>query len=119
MALTHYGTLGVLRCATHAEIREAFRDLASVHHPDRGGDTAVMAELTRAYAMLSRSSERERYDAWLEMVGTPCVACGGAGARFKQKGFSSRIPIPCKTCNGEGVTAVASKEIPRAMRRTK
>lgn len=35
--------------ATSDQLRAAFRQLAMVHHPDRGGDPAFMAELTAAY----------------------------------------------------------------------
>lgn len=33
---------------TRADIEQAFRRLAAIHHPDRGGDVARMAEINRA-----------------------------------------------------------------------
>lgn len=41
--------LGVPAGATPTEIRDAYRRLASQHHPDRGGDPARMAEINDAY----------------------------------------------------------------------
>lgn len=35
---------------TRADIEQAFRRLAAIHHPDRGGDVARMAEINRARA---------------------------------------------------------------------
>lgn len=61
--MTHYDTLGVPRDAAAAQIKAAFRKLASEHHPDRGGDTAKAAAVNDAYACLSDSERRARYDA--------------------------------------------------------
>lgn len=41
--------LGVSEHATSAEIRDAYRELARVHHPDVGGDGERMAQINRAY----------------------------------------------------------------------
>lgn len=106
MSLTLYGTLGVDRTATAAEIKAAYRSLASANHPDRGGDHAVMAELTVAYETLSDEDKRKSYDETLELVGTKCGVCSGEGRRWKQKGFSARTAVRCTTCAGEGFTAV-------------
>jgi hypothetical protein len=43
--------LGVTPKATAAEIRNAFRALARVHHPDAGGDPADFRRLREAYEM--------------------------------------------------------------------
>lgn len=61
--MTHYETLGVARDATAAQIKAAFRKLASLHHPDRGGDKEKSAEVNDAYACLSDNERRARYDA--------------------------------------------------------
>jgi curved DNA-binding protein CbpA len=42
--------LGVPAGASPSEIRAAFRNLASQHHPDKGGDPRRMAEINEAYA---------------------------------------------------------------------
>jgi hypothetical protein len=34
------------------EVREAYRKLSAIHHPDKGGDHERMAEINTAYDML-------------------------------------------------------------------
>lgn len=61
--MTHYETLGVASDATHAQIKAAYRRLASQHHPDReGGDKDKAAAVNDAYACLSDTERRRRYD---------------------------------------------------------
>lgn len=61
--MSHYDTLGVPRDADAATIKAAYRRLASQHHPDRGGDKEKSAAVNDAYACLSDSERRARYDA--------------------------------------------------------
>lgn len=58
----HYTTLGVGKTATQDEIKTAYRKLASKHHPDRGGDTAVFQKIQAAYDVLSNAEKRAAYD---------------------------------------------------------
>lgn len=58
----YYETLGVPRTATDAEIKQAFRKLASQHHPDKGGDTQRFQEIQEAYATLGDSAKKQQYD---------------------------------------------------------
>ena len=58
----HYASLGVPRTATAAEIKQAFRKLASQHHPDKGGDTAKFQAIQAAYAVLGDEQKRAEYD---------------------------------------------------------
>jgi curved DNA-binding protein CbpA len=58
----YYEVLGVPRGATLEEIKKAKRREASKHHPDRGGDATKMAQINRAYEVLSDKETRERYD---------------------------------------------------------
>ena len=58
----HYAALGVPRTATAAEIKQAFRKLASQHHPDKGGDTAKFQGIQAAYAVLGDEQKRAEYD---------------------------------------------------------
>ena len=44
----YYKTLGVDRTATPDQIKQAYRRLASQHHPDKGGDTAKFQEIQEA-----------------------------------------------------------------------
>ena len=58
----YYATLGVAKTATAAEIKQAFRRLASQHHPDKGGDTQKFQEIQAAYAVLGDEQKRAEYD---------------------------------------------------------
>lgn len=57
-----YDTLQVKVEATPEQIKKAYRKLAGVHHPDKGGDAEVFKELVAAYNILSDSDKRQRYD---------------------------------------------------------
>ncbi|MCX7265658.1 MAG: ribosome recycling factor, partial [Burkholderiales bacterium] len=48
--------------ATAAEIKQAFRKLASQHHPDKGGDTQKFQEIQAAYAVLGDEQKRAEAD---------------------------------------------------------
>ncbi|MGH8931776.1 MAG: DnaJ domain-containing protein [Egibacteraceae bacterium] len=50
--------LGLRPEATPKDVDRAFRRLARVHHPDRGGDASRFAELVVARAALQRSVAR-------------------------------------------------------------
>jgi len=58
----HYAALGVARTATADQIKQAFRKLASTHHPDKGGDTKKFQEIQSAYAVLGDVQKRADYD---------------------------------------------------------
>ena len=57
-----YQTLGVGRKATPEEIKKAYRRLALLHHPDRGGDENKFKEITEAYDILSDPKKRRAAD---------------------------------------------------------
>ena len=57
-----YQTLGVDRDASADEIKRAYRKLASQHHPDKGGDTALFQEIQTAYDTLSDPQKRAAFD---------------------------------------------------------
>lgn len=62
----YYETLGVTRTATAEELKQAFRKLARVHHPDVAKNKAVgeerFKEINEAYEVLSDPDKRRRYD---------------------------------------------------------
>jgi DnaJ-class molecular chaperone len=60
--MEHYQTLGVAKTATPDEIKKAYRKLASKHHPDKGGDTAIFQKIQTAYDILSNPQKRQEYD---------------------------------------------------------
>ena len=60
----HYKTLGVSKNATQEEIKKKFRELAKKTHPDKTKEDseAEMAEINKAYEILSDSERKESYD---------------------------------------------------------
>jgi curved DNA-binding protein CbpA len=67
METDHYQTLGLSPSATAQQIKEAYRSLVRLHHPDANPDRreeseALMKDVLRAYATLSDPQKREIYD---------------------------------------------------------
>ncbi|RFC51056.1 MAG: curved DNA-binding protein [Verrucomicrobia bacterium] len=62
----YYQTLGVARTATPEEIKQAFRQLARIHHPDvaknKATGEAKFKEINEAYEVLGDPEKRKRYD---------------------------------------------------------
>ena len=57
-----YDVLGVKSTAANQEIKKAYRKLAMLHHPDKGGDETKFKQLTHAYEILSDPQKRSQYD---------------------------------------------------------
>lgn len=58
-----YTLLGVLRSATAADIKAAYKRLAKRHHPDSGlGDEELFKKISHAYSVLSNPEQRSEYD---------------------------------------------------------
>lgn len=53
--MSHYTTLGLPENATEAQVKKAYRKLPSIHHPDRGGDTATFQSIQVAYAAIEKA----------------------------------------------------------------
>ena len=60
--MDHYKTLGIDRNASPDDIKKAYRKLAGIHHPDRGGDTAKFQHIQSAYETLSDPNKKQQYD---------------------------------------------------------
>lgn len=60
--MDHYKTLGVDKSCTQDDIKKAYRRLASIHHPDKGGNTATFQQIQAAYEILSNPQKRSAYD---------------------------------------------------------
>ena len=58
----YYQLLGIERNATQADVKRAYRKLATQHHPDKGGDTAKFQEIQKAYETLHDPAKRQEYD---------------------------------------------------------
>lgn len=62
--MNFYDVLGVDPTSTLDEIKAAYRKLAALHHPDRGGNTETFQNIAIAYDML-RSYHTSQQDNWL------------------------------------------------------
>ena len=62
ISMGHYETLGVRQDASVDEIRKAYRNLARINHPDKGGDAEKFKEIGQAYEVLNDPDRRARYD---------------------------------------------------------
>jgi molecular chaperone DnaJ len=56
----YYAILGVGKDSTQKDIKKTYYKLSFTHHPDKGGDALLFAEITEAYNVLSEN--REEYD---------------------------------------------------------
>lgn len=86
-----FTALGLTSSATAGEVRAAWQRLASIHHPDKGGDAATFARLRHAYTAAL---------AWAELPKV-CGTCGGSGRQKVARGFS-QITLSCDACSGSG-----------------
>jgi curved DNA-binding protein len=62
MKQDYYADLGVLKTATDAEIKNAYRQLVREHHPDKQGDPAKFRAVTEAYEILGDPIKRKTYE---------------------------------------------------------
>jgi curved DNA-binding protein len=87
----YYETLGIARTAPAEEIKQAFRKLARIHHPDVAKNKvtgeAKFKEINEAYEVLSDPEKRRRYDElgpnWQEGAGGPAAPNGGRRGRTR------------------------------------
>ena len=62
MTTSYYDILNISEEATSAEIKDAYRELAKQHHPDKEGSREEFETISKAYKVLSNPKERETYD---------------------------------------------------------
>ena len=60
--MEHYKTLGVDSNASPDDIKKAYRKMAGIHHPDKGGNTATFQKIQQAYETLSDPQKKQQYD---------------------------------------------------------
>lgn len=48
----HLEALGLIAPVTEEQIKKRFKDLAKLHHPDKGGDASIFVEILEAYEKL-------------------------------------------------------------------
>lgn len=81
----HYQTLGVAKNATPDDIKKAYRRMAAIHHPDKGGDTAEFQKVQAAYETLSDPQKKQQYDNPNPFG--PGMQGGPGGFHFSMNGF--------------------------------
>jgi hypothetical protein len=59
----YYAILGAQKDASRRDIERLYKQRATRHHPDRGGDEADMKALNEAYSVLKNETTRRQYDA--------------------------------------------------------
>jgi molecular chaperone DnaJ len=96
--MTHYEILGVRPDATSVEIREAYRAMARIWHPDQSGVQSAdkMAILNEAYRILSDPGRRAMYDQGLRgpQVTYSGSAAGGKSTRDTGSRIYEEIEVP-------------------------
>ena len=91
----YYALLGVEATASTEAVRNAYKDAAMKHHPDRGGDTLVWANIQKAYDTLCDLQRRAVYDR------TRGEAASGAEAQFAQKFGEGAFDLADTTARGK------------------
>lgn len=81
--MDYYSTLGISKTADQAEIKKAYKRLASKYHPDKGGDEEKFKDLQKAYETLGDPQKRQMYD----QFGTADPQAGGFGFSHGAQGF--------------------------------
>ena len=75
--------LGLENTCTLEDVKKAYKKLAIIHHPDKGGDTATFHKIQTAYETLSDPQKRAHYEANLN----------GGGAFFDLNSLFARMGI--------------------------
>ncbi len=75
----YYKVLGVARDADERTIKKAYRGLARLHHPDKGGSQEKMAQINEAFGVLGDAELRQKYDAG-DDPNDPMAQAGQGGA---------------------------------------
>lgn len=86
--MDYYQTLGVAKNATPDDIKKAYRRLAGIHHPDKGGDTAEFQKIQEAYETLSDPNKKQQYDNPNPFGDQMFHGFPGGGFSFNVNGFN-------------------------------
>jgi DnaJ-class molecular chaperone len=86
-----FATLGLPDTATPDEVKAKWRELCSIHHPDRGGNAVEFNTIRKAYKAAMEEASAPK----------PCASCDGSGT-VKVNNGSSSTAMPCQVCGGSG-----------------
>ncbi len=87
-----FARLGLPVTASSQDVRLRWRQLAAVHHPDRGGDAGTFTDMRAAMQVALEAAQARE---------TRCPRCQGLGTERVTHGFS-RMVLPCPVCQGRG-----------------
>lgn len=68
-----YTELDISVTASTEEIKQRYRTLAQMHHPDKGGDEELFKRIKLAYEILSDPIRRQQYDTTGKMHAIPSI----------------------------------------------
>lgn len=91
MSNNSFEILGLHPKASADMVRDQYRRLSLVHHPDRGGDPEMFNTLHKAYKDALAIAQQPRI----------CTACRGTGRATQSIGFNT-VYINCRFCSGLG-----------------
>lgn len=82
--MTHklYEVLGVSQKCSSEDIKKAYKKMAIIHHPDKGGDVDKFKEIGNAYSVLSDNQKRNAYDQLGDENYARHESGGGGGSPF-------------------------------------
>lgn len=86
-----FQTLGLPDTATPDEVKAKWRELAMIHHPDRGGNVVEFNEIRKAYKVALDEASQPK----------PCSGCNGTGKTKVTFGFNT-VDVTCRFCSGDG-----------------
>ena len=66
----HYDILGITRNASKDDIKNNYKKLANIYHPDKGGNPDYFKKIKLAYEILSDESSRKKYDSSITQLAT-------------------------------------------------
>ena len=104
-AHTAYERLGVGPGCSNERVSQRLKELARIHHPDKGGSVGDMVALLEAARLLQ--GNRAAYDSLLRIskrLPVGCGVCSGNGVLQVRRGL--RGPLvwgPCTACKGTGI----------------
>ncbi len=101
MEKSPYDVLGVDKRATKEEIKQRYKDLAKIHHPDVGGDHKKFQEIQEAYEILNDEERRRKFDATGSVKREP-------SNEDKFKHFCIQVAMPIIQGNNENFDLVGS-----------
>lgn len=90
--------INLTNSATTQEVKSSWRSLASIHHPDKGGDAEKFNELRQAYNQALKLAEAN------DIATSKCPTCEGSGkvSNPRHRGFYADFKIMCPHCMGSG-----------------